>query len=140
MSISMTHKLCDCHYVNSAFQHARKWLVTLLVVVLGNHLIAESTNNHAATNGPPPRVESSSQGIGESVFRIIADRNIFNANRSGGQVRLESRRPTQVESFTLVGTMAYDKGTFAFFEGSSSEFTKAMKANSVIAVHKLVDI
>ena len=28
---------------------------------------------------------------------------------------------------TLVGTMTYEKGTFAFFDGSSSEYRKALK-------------
>ena len=140
MSIPTTSKLCDCQCVNAARQYWQKWLVTLMVAAVGFNLAAESTNNPAGTNTPPARVESASQGTGESAFRIITERNIFNANRSGGQVRLESRRPAQIETFTLVGTMAYEKGTFAFFEGSSSEFTKAMKADSVIAGHKLVDI
>jgi hypothetical protein len=36
--------------------------------------------------------------------------------------------------------MDYEKGTFAFFEGSSSQLTKVMKANDVVAGHKLVSI
>jgi hypothetical protein len=51
-----------------------------------------------------------------------------------------TRRPARVESFALVGTMVYEKGTFAFFEGNSSEFTKALKANGIIAGYKVVDI
>jgi hypothetical protein len=78
--------------------------------------------------------------VDESSFRIVTEQNIFNANRSGGKVVLPSQRPARVEFFTLVGTMSYDKGVFAFFEGSSSEFTKVMKASGVIAGHKLVDI
>ena len=112
----------------------------LAFVAAGVSAFAQSTNSPAVTNSPPARVEPASPGTGESAFRIISERNIFNANRSGGQVRLETRRPTQIETFTLVGTMAYEKGAFAFFEGSSSEFTKALKADSVIAGHKLVDI
>jgi len=53
---------------------------------------------------------------------------------------LPSRRPTNVEFFTLVGTMAYEKGVFAFFEGSSSEFTKVVKADGVMAGYKLADV
>jgi hypothetical protein len=140
MSIPMTPGLCDCHCVNTARQYWWKWLVTLMATAVGFNLAAQSTNSPAGSNTPPARVKQAPTGIGESTFSIIAERNIFNANRSGGQVRLESRRPAQIESFTLVGTMAYEKGTFAFFEGSSSEFTKAIKADSVIAGHKLVDI
>ena len=77
----------------------------------------------------------------DSAFRIVAERNIFNANRSGGQVRLSSsQRPARVESFTLVGTMAYEKGAYAFFAGSSSEFSKVIKTTGVIAGHKVVDV
>ena len=115
-------------------------LVMLAFAAAGFSAFAQSTHSPAGTNSPPARVESASPGTGESAFKIITERNIFNANRSGGQVRLASRRPAQIETFTLVGTLAYEKGTFAFFEGSSSEFTKAMKPDSVIAGHKLVDI
>jgi hypothetical protein len=100
---------------------------------------------HPATNSSPaalaaPRVEASASQLDESAFRIVSERNVFNANRSGGQVRLSTRRTSRVESFALVGTLAYEKGAFAFFDGSSSEFTKVLKPNGVIAGHKLVDI
>ena len=97
-----------------------------------------ATNNPpiAAKPGPTPRPSPSAK-LEEADFRIVSERNIFNANRSGGQVRLATRRPARVESFTLVGTMAYEKGTFAFFEGSSSEFTKAVKADGVTAATRL---
>jgi hypothetical protein len=85
--------------------------------------------------------EVSSASFDESAFRIISERNVFNANRSGGQVRpTSSRRPARVESFTLVGTIAYEQGAFAFFQGSSSELTKVLKPAGTIAGHKLVDI
>jgi hypothetical protein len=128
--------------VNTARQSWQAWLVTLMGSAA--FATAQSTNSAPATNNvtasPPPRVETAPQKLDESAFRLVTERNIFNANRSGGQVRLASRRPARVDSFTLVGTMAYEKGAFAFFEGSSSEFTKALKADGVIAGHKLVDI
>jgi hypothetical protein len=100
---------------------------------------AQPTSPPPTTASAPPPVESAAQGFDESAFRIIAERNIFNANRIG-PVRLSSRRPSVVETFTLVGTMAYEKGAFAFFQGSSSEFTKVLKPAGLIAGHKLVDI
>jgi len=114
-----------------------------LGLVVGFSAAAQSTNNPASANGAPSapaRVESASQGFDEPAFHLVAERNIFNANRSGGKVVLSSQRPSRIEYFTLVGTMAYEKGVFAFFEGSSSEFTKVMKASGVIAGHKLVDV
>jgi len=100
------------------------------------------THPAAAAPGQPTRPPSAPAGpaLDEGAFRLIAERNIFNASRSGGQVRLPSRRPARVETFTLVGTLAYHKGAFAFFEGSSSEWTRALKPADVIAGHKLVEI
>jgi hypothetical protein len=121
-----------------ATNHGRTWWVALLAIGLGSQVMAQSTNSSAET---PQRAESAPQRFDESAFRIVPQRNIFNANRSGGgQVRGPSRRPSSVEYFCLVGTMDYEKGTFAFFEGSSSQFTKVMKPSEVIAGHKLVEI
>ena len=92
------------------------------------------------TNSTPPAA-SAPRKLDESFFHIINERNIFNANRSGGTVRAtNTRRQARVDSFALVGTMAYEKGVFAFFEGSSSDYTKALKPQGVIAGHKIVDI
>jgi hypothetical protein len=115
----------------------------LALALFCDGVAAQSSNSPAAASRPPsdpPRVESPAQESEETAFNIIREQNIFNANRSGGKVVLPSQRPARIEYFTLVGTMAYDKGVFAFFEGSSSEFTKVMKASGVIAGHKLVDI
>ena len=102
---------------------------------------AESTNETSGVTTSSARTESEPAKLDEASFHIISERNIFNANRSGGSVRSSNtRRPARVETVALVGTMAYEKGAFAFFEGSSSEFTKVLKANGVIAGYKLVDI
>lgn len=104
--------------------------------------VAKSPATNGAKSTPAPaRNAAAASRRDDSAFRIIGERNIFNATRSGGQVRPTStRRPTRVDSFTLVGTMAYERGAFAFFSGSSSEFTKVVKPAGVIAGHKLVDI
>ena len=118
-------------------------LIAGLALVIGFSAPAQSTNSSApmiTAPSLPPRVESSAQGSDETAFLVITEQNIFNANRSGGKVVLPSQRPARIEYFTLVGTMAYEKGVFAFFEGSNAEFTKVMKANGVIAGHKLMDI
>jgi hypothetical protein len=70
-----------------------------------------------------------------SAFKIVADRNIFDPNRyphtSG---RHESRRPAKTaDTFSLVGVMSYQKGTFAFFDGSSSDYRKVLKSADTIA-------
>jgi len=166
MNIPFPNKMCERSIVNAMGFLLRpsgvlKGALTLLAVVAAAFSVfAETTNVTSATNAPttasaapvatettarptdtaPPRT-TGTQGFDESAFRIVAERNIFNANRSGGQVRLSSsRRPTRVDSFTLVGTMAYEKGAFAFFNGSSSEFSKVLRTGGVIAGHKIVDV
>lgn len=78
------------------------------------------------------------------AFKIIAQRNIFDPNRSA---RLGSRsenrdvsKPRRVDSFSLVGTMLYEKGQFAFFESSSSEYRKVLKAGDSIAGYKVNEV
>jgi len=121
-----------------AANHEQTWLAVLLAFGVALNTAAQPASGG---DNAPARVEPTSRGLDESAFRIVSERNIFNANRSGaGQVRGPSRRPSSVEWFTLVGTMEYEKGTFAFFEGSSSQLTKVMKAEEVIAGHKVLGI
>lgn len=75
-----------------------------------------------------------------SSFRIISDRNIFNPNRSSGR-RYESSGPrVRVDSFTLIGTMSYEKGSFAIFEGTSSAYRKTFKTADTIAGYRIAEI
>jgi len=74
-------------------------------------------------------------------FKIIADRNIFDPNRSPRSAgRTEPRKAARVESFALVGTLSYEKGTFAFFDGTDSSYRKALKAGDSIAGYKIAEI
>jgi hypothetical protein len=73
-------------------------------------------------------------------FQIISERNIFNPNRSGRRPTPAYVRPPRTDSFTLVGTMSYAKGSFAFFEGSSSEFRKTLKPAESIGGYKIANI
>jgi len=95
-----------------------------------------------ATNTPAGRVESTNAPprLDYASFRIISERNIFNANRSSrsGRGRRDQSRPVKVETFSLVGTMSYAKGDVAFFDGSSSQFRKAFKPQDTIAGYKIV--
>jgi hypothetical protein len=61
---------------------------------------------------------------------FITERNIFDPNRyaryspAGRVIRPQIRRNTP--SFTLVGTMSYEKGMFAFFDGNQSNLRKVL--------------
>ena len=101
-------------------------------------LTALCTHSSAApreTNQPPARREFAS-------FKIITDKNIFNANRSRRADRSggETRRAARTQTITLVGTMTYDRGMYAFFDGSASEFRKALEPGKSIAGHKIIAV
>ncbi len=95
-----------------------------------------------------PRVDSSlgtnngPASLDYSAFSVIVDRNIFDPNRYPHQPGRGGARPAprSVDSLTLVGTMSYEKGTFAFFDGSSSDYKKALRLNDVIAGYKVTNI
>src|SRR5262249_37019725 len=74
--------------------------------------------------------------------KIINERNIFNANRSRRNSRegREGTRQVKVETFSLVGTMSYAKGDFAFFDGSGSSYKKALKTHDRIAGYKVAEV
>lgn len=75
-------------------------------------------------------------------FQVVAERNIFNSRRSGRSTRptREASRPRAIESFQLVGTLCHERGEFAFFEGTSSEYRKAFSSGGVIAGHQISSI
>jgi hypothetical protein len=78
-----------------------------------------------------------------AAFKIIADRNIFDPNRSSRSARTrpsETPKTVKVETFSLVGTMSYAMGDTAFFNSASSQFRKAAKRDESIAGYKIAEI
>lgn len=73
-----------------------------------------------------------------SAFRVIAELNIFDPNRVPSGPR-PVQAPT-AEYFGLCGTMRLDKGTFAVFSGSSSQYERVLKVSDSIAGYKLTHI
>ena len=95
-----------------------------------------SSTNSAATNGPAQ--------TDYAFFKSVNDRNIFNParvpNRPDSPRSSEPRRQPKVESLSLVGTLRYEKGSVAFFDGSSPEFRKPLKPGDSIAGHQIVSV
>lgn len=98
-----------------------------------------TSTNIVATNTPAPRPQASTNSgrLDYSSFQIINDRNIFNGKRSGQRITSTrsstQQRSVRVESFTLVGTLlSEEKPPVAFFDGSSSDLRKALKAGGSI--------
>lgn len=74
------------------------------------------------------------------AYRVIGDRNIFNPNRSARRDRSTEERAPRVDTITLVGTMDYDKGLFAFFDGSDAAYRKALHVGEAIEQFKVTQI
>jgi len=79
-----------------------------------------------------------------AAFRLVSERNIFNLNRSPQRVRTATQssreQPAPTESFALVGTVSYDKGTFALFTGSKPEYKLELQIADTIADYRIAAI
>lgn len=80
--------------------------------------------------------------------RFVTDRNIFDPNRvphstsskPRNNTRTRTRTSPSAPAFTLVGTMAYDKGLYAFFSGNSDELKQTLKTSGKIAGYTVAEI
>jgi len=113
--------------------------VTLTAIDTNSPGFSNPETNPPSTRKPPPGVRYNLDS-----FSILWERNIFNPSRrpfrrGAPRIEREFSRPSS-ESFALIGTMSYDKGDFAFFGGSSSEFRKVLKPDDTIAGYKVAEI
>ncbi|MGD0745012.1 MAG: hypothetical protein ABSA45_07640 [Verrucomicrobiota bacterium] len=94
----------------------------------------------AQSNGVPGPMDYS------AFSRFITERNIFDPNRfarnSASARQTYTRQPRSVPTFTLVGTMSYEKGLFAFFDGNESSLRRVLYPSDTnsIAGFTLADI
>ena len=77
--------------------------------------------------------------------RFITQRNIFDPSRYPHETRTDHPRVSRhggssAPSFSLVGTMSYGKGTFAFFSGNSDDFKKILPVSGTIASYEVTAI
>jgi hypothetical protein len=92
-----------------------------------------ATHQTAAPSGPPKLAD----------FKIIQERNIFNPNRRTRAPTTERRPATRTvrsENLVLTGVMSYEKGTFAFFDGSNSSYRKVVKQGDSLADFKVASV
>lgn len=107
---------------------------TLTIVLAGAGAFAQSNNQ---VPGPTDYA---------AFTRFITDRNIFDPNRQPHHTsshRTVSRPQTHSASapaFSLVGTMGYEKGMFAFFNGNSADLKKALLVSGKIADYTVTKI
>ena len=89
----------------------------------------------SALDAPP------GNGPAYTDFDLITARNIFNANRSRRGATGESEaKEVRVESITLVGTLSYEKGPYAFFDGSTSEYRQVLEPGKTIAGYTVASV
>jgi hypothetical protein len=98
-----------------------------------------------ATNAPAARGAAratSARSMEYDAFRAIAEKNIFNSKRAGRSPggNRETRKPARVDSLSLVGTMNYDQGPLAFFQGSDSDYRKALAPGARIAGYQVASV
>ncbi|HEU5396969.1 MAG TPA: hypothetical protein VFV81_07370 [Verrucomicrobiae bacterium] len=93
--------------------------------------------------GPAPGAPSTNEvpTTGFDTFQLVVQRNIFDPNRYPHTPRSRPReRQPGVPTFTLAGTMSYRKGMFAFFDGTSSDYRKALQDGGTIAGYTVTNI
>lgn len=86
-------------------------------------------------------VVAPAQSVDFAGFRIISQRNIFNLNRVPPRTgNVPAVQAVVADAFSLVGTMTYEKGAFAFFDGTRPEYQKVIQPTNTIAGYKLVAV
>jgi hypothetical protein len=80
-------------------------------------------------------------GTDFASFQVISQRNIFDPNRVA-HTRFNSAHASAriVDSFSFLGTMSYEKGDFAFFDGTSPDFHRVLKLDGDIAGFKVTTL
>jgi len=102
--------------------------------------LAGGFSARAQSNNPPAATDYA------QFSRFITDRNIFDPNRYLRTARTNNNRVwTRQCSFsaptlTLVGTMTYEKGMFAFFDGNNSDLKKILVLDGNIAGYTVKEI
>lgn len=117
--------------------------VALLRTLGAIALVASGSQAPAAesTNAPAPAPAR----LTFDTFRTVSDRNIFNPNRyarsTGRTTRATAATPAaRVESISLVGVIAYEKGWFAFFDGTSGNYKQSLQVGGTIGPYHVTRV
>ena len=103
-------------------------------------LLASGAIAFSQSNGVPAATDYA------KFSHFVTDRNIFDPNRvphsysPTTRTRTRTRTRTSAPGIMLVGTMSYEKGMFAFFNGNSADLKKALQAGEKIADYTVTDI
>ncbi len=108
---------------------------SLVLGVLGSSSLTAQNRPTAAAVPTPISPVPAAQEF--SAFRSIADRNIFDASRVDRVQRNANPDappppPPAAQTITLVGTMNYEKGLFAFFDSSEAAYRRVLEVNESV--------
>ena len=95
-----------------------------------------SSVGSVAAGADPQSLPTAAAAAGRSTasfaaFRLIGDWNIFDPNRVGRKTN--EPPPPAGDTISLVGTMQYEKGLFAFFDSPDGNYRKALHVGDAIA-------
>jgi hypothetical protein len=78
----------------------------------------------------------------QAFSQFITQRNIFDPNRYPHETRASHPRPVHrhTPQVTLVGTMSYQKGQFAFFSGNDEDLKKILTVSGTIVGYTVTGI
>lgn len=122
-------------------------LGALLLLDAAPALAASKTSPAKPTPAKIPASKPVKTDEGFKDFAIITQRNVFNANRSApaplaAPVAAEPKpaRPPRVEAFALLGTMVSERGSVAFFDGTSATYRRAVEPGDQLGSHTVAAI
>jgi hypothetical protein len=79
--------------------------------------------------------------------KFVSERNVFDPTRQPHYTstrtrtsRTRTHTSSSAPAFTLVGTMSYEKGVFAFFNGNNSDLRLALEVKGTIAGYTITEI
>ncbi len=92
----------------------------------------------------PASTKPTKSDDGFKPFAIITERNVFNANRSLTPTPVASKPkatpPPKIEAFALLGTMSSERGSVAFFDGTSAIYRKAVEPGDKLGSYTVAAI
>ncbi|HEY1661035.1 MAG TPA: hypothetical protein VGI03_01330 [Verrucomicrobiae bacterium] len=111
----------------------RTLMVSMIAMALTSGICGAQSTNDSADNSTITDFSS---------FQVIPQRNIFDPNRYPRERPNYNRRPRSqgVPTFSLAGTMSYRQGMFAFFNGTDSDYQKAVENGGTIAGFTVTNI
>lgn len=93
------------------------------------------------TAAPLPRKPATvAPVVSFETYRSIGERNIFDANRRGRSRSSDDVVPPKLDTISFVGTMDYEKGVLAFFDGSEASYRKTLSVGQSVDKFKVTNI